>query len=180
MRGTDDCPRKFRFRRSGQTPTRIKYVYNRFFAMTTLPKLNFPAIRLRARRRWESVEVWDALRGSYLVLTPEEWVRQHLTAYLTTRCGVQPTRIVEEYAVALNGQPQRADVVVVDRHAAPLLLAECKAPDIPIGEKALAQAVRYNSVLGARYIVLTNGMKHYCYEYDGTRYTPLSGFPDLR
>lgn len=147
--------------------------------MSELPKLNFPAIRLRARRREGVVEVWDALRGSYLVLTPEEWVRQHLIAYLTTHCGVQPTRIVEEYAVPLNGQPQRADVVVVDDHAAPLLLAECKAPGIPVGRHTLEQAVRYNSVLHARYIVLTNGLKHYCCEQRDGVYVPLDGFPVL-
>lgn len=147
--------------------------------MSELPKLNFPAIRLRARRREGVVEVWDALRGSYLVLTPEEWVRQHLIAYLTTHCGVQPTRIVEEYAVPLNGQPQRADVVVVDDHAAPLLLVECKAPGIPVGRHTLEQAVRYNSVLHARYIVLTNGLKHYCCEQRDGAYVPLDGFPVL-
>ena len=95
--------------------------------MSALPKLNFPPIRLRARRRGggEEVEIWDPVRGIYLVLTPEEWVRQHLIAYLVSHCGVQPTRIVEEYAVPLNGQPQRADVVVVGDDARPLLLAEC-------------------------------------------------------
>lgn len=81
--------------------------------MSELPKLNFPAIRLRARRRGEQVEVWDDLRGIYLVLTPEEWVRRHLIAYLVSHCGVLPKRIVQEYAVPVNGQPQRADVVVV-------------------------------------------------------------------
>ena len=91
--------------------------------MSGLPKLNFPAIRLRARRRGDGVEVWDSLRGIYLVLTPEEWVRQHLIAYLTAYCGVQPKRIVQEYAVALNGQPQRADVVVVGRFAGSTALA---------------------------------------------------------
>ena len=128
--------------------------------MSGLPKLNFPAIRLRARRRGDAVEVWDSLRETYLVLTPEEWVRQHLVAYLVTHCGVPPKRIVEEYAVALNGQAQRADVVVVDDAAEPLLVAECKAPGIPVGRQTLAQAVRYNSVLKARYVVLTNGLKH--------------------
>ena len=79
--------------------------------MPALPKLNFPAIRLRARRREGQVEVWDALRGIYLVLTPEEWVRRHLIAYLVSHCGVLPKRVVQEYAVPVNGQPQRADVV---------------------------------------------------------------------
>lgn len=147
--------------------------------MSGLPKLNFPAIRLRARRRGESVEVWDSLRGTYLVLTPEEWVRQHLIAYLAEHCGVQPKRIVQEYAVALNGQPQRADVVVVGDRAEPVLLAECKAPGIPINSQTLAQAVRYNSVLGARYIILTNGLRHYCCEYRDGEYAQLTGFPDF-
>ena len=124
--------------------------------MSRLPKLNFPAIRLRARRRGDGVEVWDSLRGIYLVLTPEEWVRQHLIAYLTAYCGVQPKRIVQEYAVALNGQPQRADVVVVGDRAEPLLLAECKAPCIPI-----------------------NGLRHYCCECRDGEYVQLGGFPDL-
>lgn len=147
--------------------------------MSRLPKLNFPAIRLRARRNGEQVEVWDCLRGVYLVLTPEEWVRQHLVAYLVSHCGAQPKRIVEEYAVPLNGQPQRADVVVVGDGGEPVLLAECKAPDIPVGERTLSQAVRYNSVLGARYIVLTNGRVHYCCELRDGRYVQLKGFPML-
>ncbi|MCM1301584.1 MAG: type I restriction enzyme HsdR N-terminal domain-containing protein [Alistipes senegalensis] len=144
-----------------------------------LPALRFPAVRLRARRRDGRIEVWDALRGIYLVLTPEEWVRQHLIAYLTEHCGVQPLRIVQEYPVPLNGQPQRADVVVVDDAAQPLLLAECKAPDVRIDRTTLQQAVRYNSVLGARYLVLTNGLTHYCYERDEQTYTPLADFPRL-
>ena len=147
--------------------------------MSELPKLNFPAIRLRARRRGEQVEVWADLRGRYLVLTPEEWVRRHLIAYLVSHCGVLPKRIVQEYAVEVNGCPQRADVVVVDDRAQPLLLAECKAPEVRIDRHVLAQAVRYNSVLGARYVVLTNGMTHYCYERVGEGYEVRDAFPTL-
>lgn len=79
----------------------------------------------------------------------------------------------------LNGQPQRADVVVVDAAARPLLLAECKAPHIRIDGRTLAQAVRYNSVLGARYVVLTNGLCHYCCEFHDGEYRRLSEFPKL-
>ena len=147
--------------------------------MSEFPKLNFPAIRLRARRRGGQVEVWDDLRGIYLVLTPEEGVRRHLIAYLVSHCGVLPIRIVQEYAVPVNGQPQRADVVVVGDSAEPLVLAECKAPEIRIDERTLSQAVRYNSVLGALFVILTNGRKHYCCEYRGGRYVQLAGFPDF-
>ena len=144
-----------------------------------LPKLSFPAVKLRIVLREGRTLVWDSLRGMYLVLTPEEWVRRHLIEYLISSCGAHPLRIVQEYAVALNGSPQRADVVVVDENGHPLLLAECKAGDVVIDEKTFAQAVRYNSVLDARYIILTNGMRHYCFEFREGRYIPLSGFPSL-
>ena len=130
------------------------------------PRLNFPAVKLRISQRGEQMTVWDPLRGIYLVLTPEEWVRRHLIGFLISHCGAQPMRIVQEYAVAMNGSPQRADVVVVDDRACPLMLVECKA-------------VRYNSVLGARYVVLTNGLVHYCYEYAEGRYTRMDRFPRL-
>ena len=91
------------------------------------PRLNFPAVKLRISQRGEQTTVWDPLRGIYLVLTPEEWVRRHLIGFLISHCGAQPMRIVQEYAVAMNGSPQRADVVVVDDRACPLMLVECKA-----------------------------------------------------
>ena len=139
--------------------------------MSELPKLNFPAIRLRARRRGEQVEVWDDLRGIYLVLTPEEWVRRHLIAYLVSHCGVLPKRIVQEYAVPVNGQPQRADVVVVGDGAEPLVLAECKAPEIRIDERTLSQAVRYNSDQRPETLLLRVPRRPVC---------PTGGIPGLR
>ena len=148
-------------------------------ARPELPRLHFPSIRLRARERDGQVEVWDALRGAYLVLTPEEGVRQHLIAYLISHCEALPWRIVREYPVPLNGPAQRADAVVVDDTARPLLLAECKAPDVPVDRSVFRQAVRYNSVLSARYVVLTNGLTHYCCEFCDGKYVPLSSFPRL-
>jgi len=146
--------------------------------MDRFPKLNFPAIRPRARRTAEGIEVWDSLRGSWLVLTPEEWVRRHLIAWLMAK-GVAPQRIVQEYPVPLNGQSQRADAVVIDRRARPLLLAECKAASVRIDDEVLAQAVRYNSVVGARYLLLTNGLTHYFYRFADGRYEPLQTIPEL-
>lgn len=118
-------------------------------------------------------------RGIYLVLTPEEWVRRHLIAYLVSHCGVLPKRIVQEYAVPVNGQPQRATSLWSATAPNPLVLAECKAPEIRIDERTLSQAVRYNSVLGARFVILTNGRRHYCCEYRDGRYVQLAGFPDF-
>ena len=143
------------------------------------PKLNFPAIRLQGRREGDRTLVWDPRRAMWLGLTPEEWVRQHQVAYLISHCGVQPERLVMEYPVEVNGQPQRADVVVVDGALKPLLVAECKAPDVTIDEQTLSQAVRYNAILGARYLLLTNGLRHYCYEQTDGTYRPLAAIPML-
>lgn len=146
--------------------------------MDGYPKLNLPDVSLRLRRAGGAVQVWDPLRGMWLVLTPEEWVRRHLIGLLTGCCGVQPLRIAQEYPVPLNGQPQRADVVVADAAARPLLLAECKAPDVKITRATLRQAVRYNSVVGARYLLLTNGRETYCYECVApSEYRPLPALP---
>ncbi len=145
------------------------------------PKLNFPSINIRAQRQNNSdtLLVWSAPRCCYLVLTPEEWVRRHLVEYLINSYGVSPTQIIEEFPVSLNGQPQRADVVVVQGNK-PIILVECKSPDIKLSRDTLSQAVRYNSVVGARYIILTNGVKHLCFEksHEGD-YTPLNSFPKI-
>ena len=133
---------------------------------TPYPRLNLPSVRLRARRNGSRVEIWEPLRGCWLVLTPEEWVRQHVLRYLTVHCGIPCGSIVCEYPVPLNGQPQRADIVAVGSHGEPLMVVECKAADVSIDEGVLAQAVRYNSVLNARYVMITNGLQHFCYRRD--------------
>lgn len=152
--------------------------------MNSTPKLNFPAINLRAKRDNERTLVYDEVRKMYVVLTPEEWVRRHLVAFLTAHCGVALHAIVEEYPVNLNTMAQRADVVVVDGNAQPVILAECKATDVNIGNEAIfqqvyAQATRYNAVVQARYIIITNGLRHFCFELSAEGYTALTAFPKL-
>ena len=111
------------------------------------------------------------------MLTPEEWVRRHLVGYLVQKCGVAPLSIVEEYPVPLNGQPQRADVVVVDGEGKPFWVAECKAPEIELDDSVLEQAMRYNAVLKARYVLITNGLKLFCFELTADGYRQLSTLP---
>ena len=161
--------------------------------MNRHPRLNFPSFPFRIVRRAGVPYVWDEMRGRWLLLTPEEWVRRHLVRFLVERLGADRHYVVQEYPVDRQGQPQRADVVVLAPGGAcregtetcggrpePLLLAECKAADVPIDDAVLAQAVRYNSRVGARFLLLTNGMKHYCYEADGKGgYRTLSSLPDL-
>ena len=147
--------------------------------MNSTPKLNFPPINLRAMRDKGRIMVFDNIRRMYVVLTPEEWVRRHLVDYLITHCHAPQLSIVEEYPVNINSTAQRADVVVMDNNAHPLALVECKAPDVKIDSAVFEQATRYNAVVKARYIILTNGMEHYCYEFSDKGYLPLNSFPHL-
>ena len=143
------------------------------------PKLNFPAIKLRAQRQNGRTLVFDQVRNIYVVLTPEEWVRRHLVEYLIKYCNAPLRSIIEEYPVELNGMAQRADVVVVDSSGQPLLLAECKAPEVKITQATVLQATRYTAVVGARYIILTNGLTHYCCERTDEGYIQRQTFPQL-
>lgn len=148
--------------------------------MAEYPKLNFPDVVLPKYERDGKTVVPDRVRGGYLVLTPEEWVRRHVIEYLVNWGGVELQRIVTEYPVTLNGQPQRADIVVVDREGGAQMLVECKAAEVKITQEVLDQAVRYNSVVGARYLMLTNGIKIFCFEAcGGGKYQKLNTIPRL-
>jgi len=150
--------------------------------------LAFPPYEFRTRIRGGRDEIWDELRGIWLLLTPEEGVRRHLVRYLAEELGADKGRIVQEYPFKLGRKAFRADVVCFDATLRPLLLAECKAPSVAIHDgqtlaRTLAQAVKYNSVVGARYIVLTNGERHYALERDPSApggYRQLKELPDLR
>ena len=146
--------------------------------MSHFTKLNFPPIHLRARRgAGGRTEVFDAVRGRWLVLTPEEWVRRHVVEYLRTSCGYPAQLIVEEHPIPLNGMAQRADIVVMGCNAKPHMVIECKEPGIKINDEVFRQVVRYNSVLGCRYIVMTNGLDTFCYVKQEDNYTPINYFP---
>ena len=145
------------------------------------PQLQYPAIHLRARRTPNGkCEVFDVIRGRWLVLTPEEWVRRHVVAYLIAGCGFSAHSIAEEYPVTINGMAQRADIVVMDECGRPYVVVECKEPEVKIDGGVYAQAVRYNSVLGCRYVVITNGMETYCYEVVEDEYVGINHFPKAK
>lgn len=131
--------------------------------MVKYPALNFPKVTLRARKADAKDMIWDDIRKLWLALTPEEWVRQHAVGFLSEECGIAKGSISIEHPVNLNSQPQRADIVAFIKDKA-WMLVECKAWDVVIDRKVLDQALRYNTIIKARYIFLTNGMKHYFFE----------------
>ncbi len=141
------------------------------------PKLSLPPCRLRVAERGGELCVWDSGRGRWLVLTPEEWVRRHVLSMLIDR-GIPATRVAQEHPVRVYGQSQRADIVVFGPDGRPLLLVECKAPEVSIDASVLDQAFRYNAHLGARHVMLTNGLEHFLYEVTPAgEYLPLKDLP---
>jgi len=135
---------------------------NGFFRnVDKMQKLNFPLFDFKLRNLNYRQEIYDPVRHKFVSLTPEEWVRQHLIAYLIQVKGYPESMIGVEKQLLLNKQPKRFDLVVFSRNAQPFLLAECKAPEVDISEKAFDQAARYNMLLQAEYFLITNGMDHY-------------------
>lgn len=117
-------------------------------------------------------QVYDPIRRKWLCLTPEEWVRQHFVNWMINCLGYSPYRITNETAITFNRMARRCDTVIFDRHNRPCIIIEYKAPQINISQKVFDQIVRYNMVLKARYLIVSNGLTHYCceisYEGDGT------------
>lgn len=149
--------------------------------MSLFEQLNFPQFSFRTRSRDGVGYIWDDIRKIWLELTPEEWVRRHYIHYLTECLGVYPALISQEHPVSLEGMAQRADIVVYNNKAEISMVVECKASCVELTKDIFAQAQRYNSVLNARFIGITNGKTHYCFELnkDTGVYKQLNCFPDL-
>jgi hypothetical protein len=131
-----------------------------------MQQLNFPHFDFRLRMENNRQEIYDPVRHKFVSLTPEEWVRQHLIAYLIHHKNYPVAMIGVEKKLLLNKQPKRFDLVVFSRKAHPFLLVECKAPGVEITEKTFDQAARYNMLLHAGYFLITNGLEHYTCRLD--------------
>lgn len=127
-----------------------------------MESLNLPSCNLDIRNDLGKVTVFDALRKKHLVLTPEEWVRQHFVHFLVHYLEYPKSLINMERGHAYNTLKKRTDILVYNRSGEPYMLIECKASHIKIDQKAFRQASVYNKSIKAKYIVVTNGLKHYC------------------
>jgi hypothetical protein len=131
-----------------------------------LPALNFPSFDPRIRQTENRTEIFDPVRRTFIALSPEEWVRQHLIHHLVAVSAVPPGLIAVEKEIPVNRLSKRFDVVVYDPNAKPVMIAECKAPSVKISNDAFNQALRYNLALNIRFMLLTNGLKHFCFQLD--------------
>lgn len=144
--------------------------------MTELPPLNLPPANLRLRKEGKILKVFDPLRKKYVALTPEELVRQHFTAWMTDKLGYPASLMNNEVSIKLNDTSRRCDTVVFRKDGSPSMVVEYKAPTVPISQSVFDQIARYNMVLRSRYLIVSNGLSHYCcqmdYDHDSYRFVP--------
>jgi len=146
-----------------------------------MQKLNLPEYSFRLKTSGGKDYIFDMLRKKFVRLNPEEWVRQNFIRFLLSEKNYSSSLIAVEALVKVNKNPQRADMVVFDRSGNPVLVAEFKAPEIKISQQTFDQIVRYNMQLKVKFLIVSNGMVHFCcsIDYAGNSYAFLPEIPDF-
>jgi len=146
-----------------------------------MQKLNLPEYSFRIKTTEGKSFIFDSLRKKFVRLTPEEWVRQNFVQFLVTEKKFSSSLIAVEAGVKVNNNPQRADMVVFNRLGNPALVAEFKAPEVKISQQTFDQIVRYNMQLKVKFLIVSNGLEHYCCQinYADNTYAYLPEIPDF-
>ncbi|MDD2346412.1 MAG: type I restriction enzyme HsdR N-terminal domain-containing protein [Bacteroidales bacterium] len=125
-------------------------------------KLNLPSYEICTKIQNEKRYVWDFVRKKHVRLTNEEWVRQHFLNLLVNINSIPASLIGVEKKIIANNMDKRFDILVFNSSAKPVMIIECKAPEIKISQDTFMQASNYNTVLKAPILIVTNGLEHYC------------------
>lgn len=150
--------------------------------MDFLPELNLPPFAYRLKEEGHKKMIWDEFRKKFVVLTPEEWVRQHMAHYLVNNKHFSPQLIKTESGISVAGLAQRADIIACNRQGKGILLIECKAPSVKITHEVFDQAAGYCLHLQIPFFVLSNGKEHYaCYlNHQEKKYDFVEEIPDFK
>jgi hypothetical protein len=143
--------------------------------------LNFPSYTFRVKNSENRTLIFDVIRKKFLVLTPEEWVRQHVVQFLIQEKKYPLSHINVEKQLTLNGLKKRYDVVVFKPNGELHILVECKAPEVSISQMTFDQIAQYNFKLNATYLMVTNGLLHYYCQTDfvAEKYEFMQEIPDF-
>ncbi|WP_044404214.1 type I restriction enzyme HsdR N-terminal domain-containing protein [Lacinutrix sp. Hel_I_90] len=131
-----------------------------------MQKLNFPTYSFRFKNSENKVSIFDAIRKKFVILQPEEWVRQHCVNYLIEEKNYPKSLINVEKELKINDLKKRYDIVVFNPNGSIHIIVECKAPKIKINQDTFDQVARYNLALNANYLMVTNGLNHYYCKMD--------------
>ncbi len=143
--------------------------------------LNLPSFSFRIKEQNGKKLIFDNFRRRWVILTPEEWVRQNFASYLTEIKHYPASLVALERSLRINQHDFRADIVLFSRSGKPSVIVECKAPDVKISQQVFDQIARYNLELRVSYLIVTNGLNHYCCQFDKTQltYSFLQEIPDF-
>jgi len=148
--------------------------------MASMQKLNLPEYPVKLKSEAGKTWIFDAWRKKYIVLTPEEWVRQNFLHFLVDHKNFPESLIAVESGLKVVARSKRTDALVYAKSGKPLVLIECKAPEVEITPKVFDQIVRYNITLQVKYLMVTNGLAHFCcvLDYTDNSWNFLKEIPD--
>lgn len=139
-------------------------------------KLNLPTFKFKFK---DDKYIFDEFRKKYIVLTPEEWVRQNILKYLNEKLEYPKHLLGVEKQIDVLGTIKRPDIIVFDNKLEPKMIVECKNTEVKINQQTLNQAVDYFIKLKTEYFLLTNGIRHYCCKIKNNKCSFLSEIPEF-
>lgn len=147
-----------------------------------MQKLHFPSYSFRFKNSENKVAIFDEIRKKFIILTPEEWVRQHVIQFLIVEKKYPKSLINVEKVLNVNGLRKRYDVVVFNSDGSIFVLVECKSPEVKTSQATFDQIARYNMTLKAEYLMVTNGLDHYYCQIDSVneKYAFLTELPNYK
>ena len=147
-----------------------------------MQNLNLPAFDYQLKSNENKTLIFDIIRKKYVVLTPEEWVRQHFVNYLISVKNYPVSLIAIEKQIQLHKVTTRFDILIFSNIGKPYILIECKATNVQIGQNTFDQIARYNSEIDAEFLIVTNGLDHFCcqMDFDSKKYIFLNSIPDFQ
>jgi hypothetical protein len=142
--------------------------------------LNLPSFGLKIKEENGIYHIFDHIRKKYLVLTPEEWVRQHLIHFLIEVKKYPRSLMKLEGGLKLNSLQKRSDILLFNKNGKKIILVECKAPAVKITQDTFDQIARYNFVHKVEWLLVSNGIEHFCcrIDYDKKTYSFVEELPD--
>ena len=147
-----------------------------------MQELNLPRYEISVKRNGERLTIFDFLRRRHVALTPEEWVRQHFVHFLVEHKGYPKGLLANEVELSVGEKNLRCDSILYDPSLKPRMIVEYKAPSVVVTQKVFQQIATYNLLLHVDYLVVSNGLTHYCVKmyYDNQKYLFLDDIPDYK
>jgi hypothetical protein len=145
-----------------------------------MQQLNLPTYKFRIKSTKNKYEIFDIIRKKYVILTPEEWVRQHIIHFLIEEKKYPVSLIGVEKKLTINNLTKRTDILIFNNKGLPHIIVECKAPSVPITQGSFDQIARYNLKLKANLLIVSNGLQHYIskMDFENEKYIFLENIPD--